>query len=695
MTFYPFDRFILRTPLFPMASNWINSDIFKEALYLASPELYEGNKSNNPKKQQKYHDAILKYYSRACTRCTPFGLFAGCSIGKISDTTDIELHSPINNKRVTRLDMQYLCALIQKIERESSIRSQLHFYPNNSLYSIGGQYRYIKYDYHNTLRFHNTMSLEIDEALKIVLLRAQQGATINELSQLFIDDGISQEEAIAYIEDIIDSQILKSELDPCIVGEDVLHTLISKLSKLKNVQELDLLKDISMQLAEIDAKPIGTTIADYKKIIHIITQLGVPFDAKYLFQTDVYKPVKKAQISSYLIKQISHAIEILAQIRPHRENSNLEQFKQDFIARYDTAEIPLAQVLDNELSIGYASSKGKDINPLIDDIIMPNIGTYWQDTQYTPIDQLILDKYIDCIRNNESVIMLTDNDFKGYNFTPQFHDTISVMCSILPKDMIYIKSAGGSSAANLVGRFCHIDNGIREIVQEIADFEQHANSDKIVAEISHLPESRIGNITSRPIFRNYVIHYLSNSEKSVETIPISDIMLSVKDNRLFLRSKKYNKEIIPRLTCAHNYSLSHIPMYRFLCDMQHQGIMAGIYLNWNSFFNQVAYLPRIQYNKIILTRQRWKLVFHHNIEQLSQLKNWCRSHKIPRYVVIPDADNELFIDLSKDEYLCLLLSMLKKRKTLFVEEFLFDHESAVIKQEGQHYTNECILFFHK
>ena len=74
----------------------------------------------------------------------PFGLFAGCSTGKIADSTSIELPATKDNKRRTRLDMQYLCALIQEIERDPNVREQLVYYPNDSLYEIGGKYRYKK-----------------------------------------------------------------------------------------------------------------------------------------------------------------------------------------------------------------------------------------------------------------------------------------------------------------------------------------------------------------------------------------------------------------------------------------------------------------------------------------------------------------------------------------------------------------------
>lgn len=52
-TFAPFPDFVFRTPLFPLdapAEDTTLSPEFREALYLASPELYEGCVSKDRKK---------------------------------------------------------------------------------------------------------------------------------------------------------------------------------------------------------------------------------------------------------------------------------------------------------------------------------------------------------------------------------------------------------------------------------------------------------------------------------------------------------------------------------------------------------------------------------------------------------------------------------------------------------------------
>ena len=704
--YVPFRNFIVRTPLFPLyvPSNITNSPEFREALYLASPELFEGCVSKDLKKQVKFIRSVMKYYHRAMTRCTPFGLFAGCSIGEVADVTLIELPDKSNNKRSTRLDMQYLCALIQKIESIPEVREQLVYYPNDSLYKIGGKYRYIEYHYKNSQRQHTIVSLEIDEALEVLLNTAANGATINQLAQSLVNDEITLNQAYEYVIEVITSQVLKSELDPSVVGEDVLSMLISKLSYKHNIPILQALRQIQELLSRIDERPIGTTQSLYSEIISIVKSIGVGYEPKYLFQTDMFKPIRQALVDVQILSRIACLIDFLAKITPPNEQPNLTKFIQAFQSRYEETEIPLSIALDGELGLGYpVSSGGGDINPLINDMVFPVRNSNNMTMAQHPVDQILLHKYLETISKGDRIVELKDNDFEHLNFTHRMPDTISVMCSLLDNDRIYIKSIGGACAANLLGRFCHIDTSIASLVKDIADFEQHQNIEVIYAELSHLPESRIGNIASRPVFRKHTLHYLSNYEHDGTDIPISDLMLSIRHGRLFLRSKKYDKEVIPRLTCAHNYSMSPIPIYRFLCDLQYQQQTGGLICSWPGILSGNDYLPRIQYKNIILSLEQWKIKAEEikGMDKLSdadlsvRFREFLDKRKIPSEVIIPDSDNELYLNLDDLQCQRLLLEEIVKRKQIVLEEFIFSGDLGVVSCGNERFTNEVIFAFHK
>ena len=94
-------KLIVRTPSIPFNDDIseaflkkiLDDATFLEALYLASPVLYQEamnwkeGKISDPKKLQKIPISLGKYYLRMCSRCTPFGLFAGCGVVEWSEET--------------------------------------------------------------------------------------------------------------------------------------------------------------------------------------------------------------------------------------------------------------------------------------------------------------------------------------------------------------------------------------------------------------------------------------------------------------------------------------------------------------------------------------------------------------------------------------------------------------------------------
>lgn len=708
-SYLSFDSFVIRTPLFPFNSDDeyadIKSDVFREAIFLASPELYEGNNSSDEKKKEKFELSLMKYYQRARSRCTPFGLFAGCSVGTLDNETDVRLYPILQYQRCTRLDMQYLCALIQRIEKLPEVRRQITYYPNDSIYKIGGKYRYIEYHYQQAQRLHEVVSLEIDDPLEIILATAHRGTTMQNLIQTLVAEGFGREDAESYLNEIIDAQVLKSDLDPSVVGEDVLGTLIRKLSLLKNIKVLGILQRIQSILSDLDSQPVGSTIPLYPKITELIKKTDTGFEAKFLFQTDMFKPTYTAKVSKTTVERLSGLINFLSRITAPRDIPALSDFMSAFQERYGEQEVPLAEALDRELGIGYATENGNngDVSPLLKGLNIPGRVDYYTVIRQSPLDKVLLRKFIECINTRKDTVQLSDDDFEGFSFEHHLPDTFTVMCSVINQTQLYVSNIGGSCGANLLSRFSHSDKKIAKLVEKITEFEQKCNPDVIYAEISHLPESRIGNIVSRPVLRNYTLHYLSNCSHDETDISITDLMLSIRKARLYLRSKKYNKEVFPRLTCAHNYSLSPIPVYRFLSDIQFQGKTGGFRCGWNAPLTEMDYLPRIQYKDIIIARQQWKVSSHEveGFESLSDddliknIQSLMEKRRMPSRVVVPDADNELYLDLSKIKCIRLFLSLISKRKQLVLEEFLFQPDSAVVCQENNKFTNEMIFVFHK
>ena len=689
----------------------------QEAIFLASPELrneilkyLEGTLKH--KDIDRLYSSVLKYLTRMSTRCTPFGLFAGCSTGILADIMNFKVLGSPQYTMHTRLDMNYLCALAYDISMRENVKSRLRYYPNTSCYVIGNQLRYIEIHYINGFRKHRIVSVNHSDYLRQLLSAIHGGSTIEDMVQLLINEDISRDEAFGFIIELIDNQIVVGEIDPSITGPDLLSQLIISLRKIGNLEPLvEQLQQLASCLDKIDSTPIGTHFQLYNELQDTITNLGVIYNKQYLIQTDMFKPCQQADIAEEIVESVLEGMSFLNKL----SQDSLLATKRgrlitSFQERYEEQEVSLLHLLDPDIGIDFQQiGFDGDVAPLIDGIPFGSEDRPLENPIWGSVQSTIHRKIIDALEQHHHEVVLTDSDFprleaKWGDLPPTF----SVICKIFSYESkgakkIYFDSFGGTSAGNLLGRFCHINYHIHNLVQTIIESEDNLlPPNALYAEIVHLPEARTGNILARPALRKYEIPYLTKSGVDREfQIPLSDLMVSLKGGKFVLRSKKMNMEIIPRLTTSHAYSHQSMPIYHFLCSAQHQGKSSfGFYLS--NLLGDLPYIPRISYKDNIFSLARWKILISdfqelwkisEKLSKMTAIEKWKEVKGIPRFVVLPDGDNELFIDTTSTLSLQMLYSTIKRRRFFILQEFPFDTEHPVIKNDEGAFANEFIFSF--
>lgn len=693
--------------------------LIKEAVFLASPPLYEElerwaeGEVTDQKKTEKLKHSFLKYLSRMSSRCTPFGLFAGCCVGQLGEETRLKLEGAQNNRRHTRLDMNYLVALSQDLVKNKNIREQLLFYPNSSIYRAGEQLRYVEYKYANSKRHHHIVAVDDSEYLSGILEKASRGALLKDLAQTLVDEEITYEEAAGFLEELVDNQLLISELEPSVSGPEFLEQIRGVLKKLEGTGKiLDILNRAGAGIKELDQKT-GNLPEAYIELSEFLKQLETGFELKFLFQTDMILEAEKNTLDKSVADEVKKGIAFLNKITLPPKSTILDQFKTAFYERFEEREVPLSRALDVEMGIGYKQDQGAgDVSPLVDDIVLPGKKPKHEvsEVMWSPVHDILRKKLVRALVENAYCIDLDDEDFKEFEENwEDLPDTVSTMVEIVEEDgctKIRMGSAGGSSAANLLGRFCHGDEKLDAHTREIVGTETRVNSDKVLAEIVHLPESRVGNILMRPALRGYEIPYLAKSVLPEEgQLPIEDLRISVKYGRnIRLRSEKLNKEVVPHLTNAHNYSSNSLPIYHFLCDMQTQGLRGGVGLNLGPFAGEYTFIPRIAYGNLILSEATWNLK-KEDIEPLKKrikdydkpeeaIETFRKERKIPQYVMLADGDNELLINFKNLTSVRMLLDTVKKRQGFKLTEFFFGKNGVVKDRDGAYYANQVVLSFY-
>lgn len=695
----PSGFFVLRTPLLPVelfdrsadergASELASRPDLADALYLASPSLVDALAGE---RRDMAMPKLAAYLARAATRATPFGLFAGCTLGRLGSETCLQLREAGAYRRHTRLDNDYLFALVSALEADPAQRPSLRWRPSSSLYRAGGRWRYAEARVDGTLRSYHLVAVDDHPAIDQVLTAASGGATRDELAAPLVDDDVDLEEARAFIDELIDAQLLLSELQLQITGPEPLDTLIEGLAGDAVASRL---ADVRTALGKVDAAGPGAPTDDYRRIEAVLNELPAPVERARLLQVDMIKPATAATLGPRVTQELARAVEVLHQLwRPPAEEDELSRFRENFVLRYEDREVPLAEALDEELGVGFGADPVDDASsPLLAGLDFPPPAPLAAHS--TTRDEILLSKVLDAARAGVTEMGLNDGDLAtlAVSERPPLPDALEVVATLIARSAsdvdrgdfrVLVHGAAGPPGARLLGRFCHADEALHAAVVEHLRQEEAARPAAVFAEISHLPEGRLGNILCRPVLRSFEIPYLGRSGAAPDVqLPVTDLTVCVRDGRVVLRSRRLDRDVEPRLTTAHNFGHRSLGVYRFLCALQGQGVASTLGWSWGAL-SSAPFLPRVTVGRLVLARARWTLQGRDLVE--------LPRDRLPRMVVLCDGDNHLVCDLDRPQSVEALRRQLKGRDIATLSELLPTMEEMCVTGPEGRFAHELVV----
>lgn len=722
-----FDKFYLRTPAYSInklsylpddlsafIKNALDDDYFMSAIKVASPSFYTEAlklKSNQVlnRSSKKIGITLFKYWLRICHRSTPFGLFSGGGPGMITNNSDITLREREMHYASIRLDMDIVFAIAEKLSRDELIRSQIKFKPNNTIYRIGDYYRYVEYFIVDQKRRYHISQFYYSEYVENLLQKAVDGLTMNDLIQLLSVFDFSHGESYDFVKQLIDSQILVPELHPPVTGTDPLSFIIEKLEQLSNIEnirsplvELQRLLQHQQFSAE-HMENVNSAIGSILTEDEVATQTPI--------QVDMYVSSVTCSLNKSIIDDLVNSTVCLFPLKDYKRSERLELFKNRFSEKYEGQEIPLNILMDADVGIGYGTSNHDSYNK------SALLETFHLDQDYlqsnavpNALSLLQVRKLMDFYDKQQTEIIITDEDidkFKSNEALPTA-DSMFIRGSLLRANTealnkenytFLFSNCSGPSGVNFLGRFCYGNSDLHAFSKEIIHAEEECNENAVFAEISHIPQARVANVSQRPVFRHYEIPYVTPSLlPDSRIINVNDILVSVKDNEIILRSGKLNKRVIPRLTTAQNYNKSSLAVFKFLCDLQYHNIRPGFVWDWGALDDEL-FLPRVRYKRLILSRARWffrteefdfLLAKDINLpDAFNQLRN---KYKMPRYLLLCENDNELFIDIENTNCLEIICEHLKQSGFVVLTENLQLEQAAIVSDVNNNkFNNELII----
>jgi class I lanthipeptide synthase len=729
----PSGFFVLRTPLLPFderrpcdeaeARERLRSVLsrpeVREALFVASPDLEERledwEREPESARGRKVEPALVRYVARMAGRATPFGLFAGHSVGLVGERTQLEVAPLDGVARHTRLDLGYLDALQEALARDPAIREELTFRPNSSLYRLGDRVRYVEVRVDgDKRRTHHVVGVRSTRHLDAALARAALGARPPELAGALVASGASEEGARRFVAELIDAQVLVSDLELAVTGREPLAALIEQLRSLPAASEaVGQLEAVADDLAALDRSGLGSPSAHYRDLARRLEGLPAQPELPRLVQVDLLKPAARPTLGKAVIDEIARGIELLHRSAVRSaEPTELERFRDAFAARYEEREVRLLEVLDPEQGLGWGGAgELSDGGPLLRGLPFPSEPK--ETARWGARERLLLRKLGDALRSGADEIVLDRAEVDALAAAgepkplPDALAALAVVAARSQADLdagrfrVLLPGADGPSGATLLGRFCHGDPELsRHVREHLAAEELHA-PDAIYAELVHLPEGRLGNVLCRPVLRDYELPYLGRSEAPPERqISADDLTISVRDGRIELRSIALGKRVIPRLTSAHNYRAHGRGLYRFLCLLQDEGRQVGLGFEWAALADS-PFLPRVVSGRLVLAKARWRLdkldlaeLRGRDREQRREAVQELRARRgLPELVALADSDNVLPVDLDNPLSVDAFAAAIAGRdEAIVVEQFPGPDELCAEGPEGR-FVHELVVPF--
>lgn len=696
--------------------------IVSDALFVASTEFHArldiATRSAEERVRQEL--ALYRYLSRMSARSTPFGLCSGVGLAAVSGRTQLRLGDHRGWRQHVRIDAAVLDGIAQRFRADRSIRESVRFGANDTIRVVAATLEYVEVRPSDSgERGFVTVAVEATEPIRAILERVGRGdMRFSELHALVLDLGATAAEATAFVHEMVDAQLLVPRIDPHLTGLDPLDGLLLDLADV-STPEVEALRAIASECRRLSAESPGALAPALRDMSRRVLELAPGTDPRRMFHVDLHLAVEDACLDVALANRIGRAALLMRAIAKGQNRDDgstgltLGSLRQAFERRFGEAEVPLLDLFAENGGINWAGiGEGQDHASLHSELALPEpvsegrasdvllrlFGKRFGDSRIDPSNTHSIDLDASAVA-----------DLTASVAPPRVAETIMVVAKLAnaggtlggPQLSVQLRSVGGASGASWIGRFCHGNPRLAEAARAMLRVEESQHPERIFAEVVHLPHARFANFISRPVLREYEIAFLGRSGVDHEgRLALSDLVVSVREGRMQLRSRRLGVEVVPRIASAHNGDApTNLPLYRFLWLLQWQESGGGQW-SWGALENQ-SFLPRVTHDGIILSLARWRLdrsasaaLDHPDAEgRYAACQRLRDDIGLPRFVALVEGDNELALDLDDPIAVETLAARLRQTAGAILSElFPAPGDAAVGSSTGAHVCEVVLPF---
>jgi hypothetical protein len=665
------DKCLVRIPLFPVRfleeyvgensvdlEGIIGLDKFKEAIYFASDSVYESISKNHV--DAKLMKTILKYFSRACSRSTPYGLFGGVGVAKFGEgRTCISLSDQ-------RCDISLDAVFKEELKKKSLGKKykNLTFLLNPSLHKQYDQYQYlVKCESDDVKDFEIRTTEETEFLLRVIEICSSAKPFLQLLSELELSfDGYEVEE---FLVQLIQEQILLP-----VENEE----MFIEYCWGDNAALACFVDGIDVQIEELRSK-IGHVDSSISLCAHMTFDLG------------------GSTVGQELKSNLLSIVDLCSSDdRQWSSILNLKTFRDNFLRKYEGREVSLLEVfdVDNYPFKPYIMELPMLGIPFLEDFVEIVNRKSVTGGAADMGSEVLVSKFDTYEIQKEEV-----NVLKHSKIPPTF----SALVELFRDNTFYLKEIGGGSAMPLIGRYKQLLPEVKELIGEISFFEEN-KTNHIIAEVDFTPFIKAENIVPASTSYSHTIQIHESRGNDARNIPLSDLVVGVdEEGKVYLKSMSLGRIVIPRMSNVLNYSRSLLSIYKFLGDLQYQYSTIILDTRFTHDGKSAVFLPRVTYKGNIIQARQW--LMNRKVmgkvsrfeEFVEKLENFVMQYKVESMVYMVSGDQEFLVNLQNQLFQEILWDYYKRSEEIKFRERFSDKELLVRDHKNEQYVNEVVFSF--
>ncbi|MBP2353310.1 thiopeptide-type bacteriocin biosynthesis protein [Kribbella aluminosa] len=640
---------------------------FTAAIFTATPDLTRRVKAIlaghevRPRQVRSTVVSVLRYRLRASSRATPFGRFAGVAASSFGTATQVRIGD--QHREVARIDATWLAAAISDLEQCADLSARLTIVLNNVATVRDGRLVI-------GLRQHPAaiddriepaeVSVRYTPIIDLISRAAQKPIQRSDLCERIAErsPGTARSVIDTMLNQLVGQRILITSLRPPMTTLDPVAHVLAVLDEAR----ADNISAIQDQVTHLrNAQPVP---AD-----SITSPAGAQMDLRA--EAEVVLPRMVAA-------EIEQAAAALARLSPHPfGRPNWQSFHSRFLERYGIgAAVPLLELVNPDSGLGFPAGYRDSLHE------PPAIRPTDRDQALLRLAQsAALQRRIEVVLD-EATISELDSDRLGRAQWPR-HAELALRVQAPTRESLdageftMVVTGVFRAAGATAGRFLDLlDSSDRDRMTAAYGALQPLNAEATRVQVSCPPlYTETENVArSLPVLPTRLSISEHPTRDEAAMLGPGDLLVVGDAHRLYLWSKSLSQPVEPELFSAVEFTNFAHPLLRFVCELS-SARAAGIGPFTWAAASQLPFLPRLTYQRTILSPARWNLVAADLPGPGSTWQEWREAAALWRtQLMVPDTvylgsnDQRLQLDLNEPAHLHLLRAELDRRGRATLQE---------------------------